>query len=161
MAALPLGLLLDRRFGQLPALTTQCGAADTLLGSLEWHWACMPATCLLMVFAAPACVCLKSMANVWRGSPQFARRTEGLAALCCHFVMLAGMASALLAGPSLAALVGRTWTSGAEIAAMAFGMLFGGAADFLVRTEIRKQLGRTRLGENGGTRFRQASVSRA
>ena len=46
-----LGLLLDRWFGLLPALTARCGGSETLWGTLAWHWACMPATCLMMMFS--------------------------------------------------------------------------------------------------------------
>ena len=54
IAAFPIGLALDRWFGLLPALTARCGGFETFEGSLEWHWACMPATSLMMLFAAPA-----------------------------------------------------------------------------------------------------------
>jgi hypothetical protein len=132
MAALPLGLVLDRSFGFLPALAARCGASDTFWGTLEWHWACMPATCLMMLAAAPAWIGLKVLSRFdgFGGSWQD-RRSDKLAALGCHLAMLAGMACALGAGPSVAALVGGPWTSGAAIAAMALGMAGGMAAALL------------------------------
>ena len=53
MAALPFGLVLDGGFGLLPALSARCGGSGSLMATLEWHWASMPATCLTMLFAAP------------------------------------------------------------------------------------------------------------
>jgi len=47
--------------------------------------------------------------------------------------MLAGMVFALGAGPNLTGLAGAAWTSGAAIAAMAFGMISGLAAASLRR----------------------------
>ena len=129
MAALPLGLILDRRFGLLPALTARCGGAETLLGALAWHWACMPATCLMMLLATPAWIGIEVLARSRRaGSARRDRGTGALAACGCHLAMLLGMASALGAGPELAALAGLPWTSGAAIASMAFGMVCGTGA---------------------------------
>ena len=129
LTALPLGLLLDRRFGLLPALTARCGGSETLWGALAWHWSCMPATCLMMLFAAPAWIGLEALARGGRaGSARRHRGTGALAACGCHLAMLLGMASALGAGPELAALAGLPWTGGAAIAAMAFGMVGGMAA---------------------------------
>jgi hypothetical protein len=129
MAAFPLGLVLDRWFGLLPALTARCGGFETFEGTLEWHWACMPATSLMMLFAAPAWIGLRALTRVGRPVP--ARRdcrTGALAALFCHAAMLVGMACGLGAGPGLAALAGRPWTSGAAIGAMACGMVCAMAA---------------------------------
>jgi hypothetical protein len=123
MAALPLGLVLDRWFGLLPALTARCGAFETLRGTLEWHWAYMPATCLMMLFAAPAWIGLKAMTAGRSRGAGHERRIDALAALGCHFAMLVGMAYGLDAGPALASLARLQWTSGAAIAAMAFGMV--------------------------------------
>jgi hypothetical protein len=129
LAALALGLLLDRRFGLLPALTARCGGPETLWGALAWHWACMPATCLMMLFAAPAWIGLEALAASRRpGSARRDRPTGALAACGCHLAMLLGMASALGAGPKLAALAGLPWTGGAAVAAMAFGMVCGTGA---------------------------------
>ena len=131
-AALPLGLLLDRWFGLLPALTARCGGSETLWGTLVWHRACMPATCLMTMFAAPASIGLKAMTRV--GRPGHARhdcRMDALAALRCHVAMLAAMACCLGAGRDLAAFVGLPWTSGVAIAVMALGMVGGMAAAFL------------------------------
>jgi hypothetical protein len=129
LAALPLGLLLDRRFGLLPALTARCGGPETLWGTLAWHWACMPATCLMMLFAAPAWIGLEALTASRRpGAARCDRPTGALAACGCHLAMLLGMASALGAGPELAALAGLPWTGGAAIAAMAFGMVCGTGA---------------------------------
>jgi hypothetical protein len=129
MAALPLGLVIDRWFGLLPALAARCGGFGSLLGTLEWHWACMPATSLMMLFAAPAWIGLKAFTTVVRsGLARHDCQTKALAALCCHSAMLAGMACGLGAGPGLAALAGRPWTSGAAIGAMACGMVCGMAA---------------------------------
>ncbi len=102
LTALPLGLLLDRRFGLLPALTARCGGAETLLGALRWHWSCMPATCLMMLFAAPAWIGIEALARAGRaGSARRDRGTGALAACGCHLAMLIGMASTLGAGPEL------------------------------------------------------------
>jgi hypothetical protein len=129
IAAFPIGLALDRWFGLLPALTARCGGFETFEGSLEWHWACMPATSLMMLFAAPAWIGLKAFTTVVRsGLARHDCQTKALAALCCHAAMLAGMACGLGAGPGLAALAGRPWTSGAAIGAMACGMVCGMAA---------------------------------
>jgi hypothetical protein len=140
MAALPLGLLLDRRFGLLPALTARCGGSETLWGTLAWHWACMPATCLMMVFAAPAWIGIEALARGGRTGPARSDRpTVALAACACHLAMLLGMAAALGVGPELAALAGLRWTVGAAIAAMAFGMVCGtGAASACGAIKIRQ-----------------------
>jgi hypothetical protein len=125
-AAFPVGLVLDRWFGLLPALAARCGGFETFQGTLEWHWACMPATSLMMLCAAPAWIGLKALTTAGRPDP--ARRdcrTGALAALFCHVVVLAGMACGLGAGPGLAAFAGRPWTSGAAIGAMACGMVCG------------------------------------
>ena len=126
MAALPLGLVIDRWFGLLPALTARCGGFESPLGMLEWHWACMPATSLMMLCAAPAWIGLRALARSRRsGAGRPHRPTGALAACACHLAMLIGIASALCAGPELAALAGLPWTGGAAIAAMAFGMVSG------------------------------------
>jgi len=138
MAAFPLGLVLDRWFGLLPALAARCGEFETFEGTLEWHWACMPATSLMMLCAAPAWIGLKAFTTAGRSGPQrHDRRTGALAALLCHVAMLAGMACGLGAGPGLAALAGRPWTSGAAIGAMACGMVCGMAAASLCETVRR------------------------
>ncbi len=143
MAALPLGLVIDRWFGLLPALTARCGNFESLLGALEWHWACMPATSLMMLSAAPAWISLKVFATAGRSGP--ARRdcrAGALGAIFCHVAMLAGMASGLVAGPGMFALAGRPWTSGAAIGAMACGMVCGMAAASLgeaVRSAARRR----------------------
>jgi hypothetical protein len=135
MAALPLGLVVDRWFGLLPALTARCGNFETILGTLEWHWACMPATSLIMLFAAPAWIGLKSWTMAGRpGRAAHDCRANALASLCCHVSMLTGMAFGLGAGPSLAGLAGLPWTSGAAIGAMASGMVCGMAAASLCGT---------------------------
>jgi hypothetical protein len=129
MAALPLGLVIDRWFGLLPAVTARCGGFVSLLETLEWHWKCMPATSLAMLFAAPAWIGLKIWVTV--GQPARAThdcRTNALAALGCHAAMLSGMSCGLASGPGLAALAGLPWTSGASIGAMASGMVCGMAA---------------------------------
>jgi hypothetical protein len=129
VAALPLGLGLDQWFGHLPALTAYCGESVTLLGMLEWHWACMPLTCLMMLFAAPAWIGLKALARPH--AHQQHRWRNAVAPLACHSAMLIGMAWALGAGPSLAALVAVPWTSGAAMGAMTCGMGGGMAAALL------------------------------
>ena len=129
IAAFPIGLALDCWFGLLPALTARCGGFETVEGTLEWHWACMPATSLMMLFAAPAWIGLKAVTTAGRsGAARHDCQTKALAALCCHVAMLAGMACGLGAGPGLTALAGIPWTSGAAIGAMASGMLCGMAA---------------------------------
>ncbi len=134
-AAFPLGLVLDRWFGLLPALTARCGGFDTFLGTLKWHWACMPATSLMMLCAAPVWIGLKTFMTARRaGAEPHECRTGALAALFCHIAMLAGMACALGLGPSLAALARSPWTSGAAIVAMACGMVCGMAAASLCET---------------------------
>ena len=126
MTALALGLILDRWLGLLPALSARCGGSGTLWGTLAWHWACMPATCLMMMFAAPPSIGLNAMTRVGRpGHAWRDCRTDALAALRCHVAMPAAMACGLGAGPDLAAFVGLPWTSGVAIAAMAFGMVGG------------------------------------
>jgi hypothetical protein len=140
LTALPLGLLLDRRFGLLPALTARCGGTETLPGALAWHWACMPATCLMMLFAAPAWIGLEALARGRR--PGVARRDRGTGAIAAcgsHLAMLLGMASALGAGPELVGAAGLPWTGGAAVAAMAFGMVCGmGAASACGAIKIRQ-----------------------
>ncbi len=132
IAAFPIGLALDRWFGLLPVLTARCGGFETFRGTLEWHWACMPATLFMMLFAPPAWISLKALTAASRpGLALHDRRTGALAALCCHVAMLAGTACGLGAGPGLAALAGRPWTSGAAIGAMACGMICGMAAALL------------------------------
>ena len=129
MAALPMGIAIDQWFGLLPALTARCGGIGSPLETLEWHWTSMPATSLMMLFAAPAWIGLKAFTTTGRsGHPRHDRPTGALAALFCHVSMLIGMALGLGAGPSLAALVGSPWTSGAAIGAMAAGMVCGMAA---------------------------------
>jgi hypothetical protein len=132
MAALPLGLVLDRWFGLLPALTSHCGGSGTLLGTLAWHWACMPATCLMMLFAGPAWIAVEALAPVGRaGAAQRDGRSGAFAAGVCHVAMLAGMAGVQCAGPTILALAGLPWTGGAAIGAMTLGMACGiGAASF-------------------------------
>ncbi len=89
----------------------------------------MPATCLMMMFAAPTSICLRAINKVDRpGHTRHDCRMYALAALRCHLAMLAAMAFGLGAGPDLAALVGLPWTSGIATAAMAFGMVGGTAA---------------------------------
>jgi hypothetical protein len=140
LTALPLGLLLDRRFGLLPALTLRCGGTETLLGALAWHWSCMPATCLMMLFAAPAWIGLEALAASRRpGAARRDRPTGALAACGCHLAMLLGMASALGVGAKLAALAGLPWTGGAAVAAMAFGMVCGTAAASACGASKRRQ----------------------
>lgn len=129
MAALPLGLVLDHWFGLLPALADRCGGSDALLETLQWHWRCMPATCLMMLFAAPAWIGVKIL--VGPGAPRRRRWGDYLAALGCHVAMLAGMICALGVGPPLASLVGSPWTGGAAIGAMTVGMVSGFAAALL------------------------------
>jgi hypothetical protein len=126
VAALPLGLALDQWFGFLPAITAYCAASTTLPGMLELHWTCMPVTCLVMLFAAPAWIGLKVLARP--RAHQQNRWWDAVAPLACHSAMLIGMACALGAGPSLAALVAVPWTSGAAMGAMACGMAGGMAA---------------------------------
>jgi hypothetical protein len=140
LTALPLGLLLDRRFGFLPALTARCGGTETLLGALAWHWTCMPATCLMMLLATPAWIGIEVLARSRRaGSARRDRGTGALAACFCHLAMLVGMASALGAGPELAGAAGLPWTGGAAIAAMAFGMVCGtGAASACGAIKMRQ-----------------------
>jgi hypothetical protein len=95
----------------------------------------------MMLFAAPAWIGLGALARGGRAGP--ARRDRGtgaLAACGCHLAMLLGMASALGAGPELAALAGLPWTGGAAIAAMAFGMVCGmGAASACGAIKIRQR----------------------
>jgi hypothetical protein len=136
-AALPLGLVLDRWFGLLPALSARCGGSRTLWASLEWHWTCVPATCLTMLFGAPAWMGLKAMMTALRPTrSQHNCRNDTFAACACHLAMMAGMAGALGVGPGLAALAGSPWTSGGAIGAMAFGMFGGmGAAGLLARSQ--------------------------
>jgi hypothetical protein len=135
IAAFPIGLALDRWFGLLPALAARCGGFETFQGTLEWHWACMPATSLMMLCAAPAWIGLKTFTTPGRsGLAQHDRPTRTLAALFCHVAMLAGMACGLGCGPGLAALAGIPWTSGAAIGAMACGMICGMAAALLCET---------------------------
>jgi len=90
----------------------------------------MPATCLMMLLAAPAWIGLEALARSRRpGAARRGRPTGAIAACACHLAMLLGMAAALGAGPELAALAGLPWTGGAAIAAMPFGMVCGmGAA---------------------------------
>jgi hypothetical protein len=133
MAALPFGLALDGRLGLLPALNARCGGSGSLMAALEWHWACMPATCLMMLFVAPVWIGLKALARAGQGDARVACGTRPIAAVGCHVAMLAGMVFALGAGPNLAGLAGAAWTSGAAIAAMAFGMISGLAAASLGR----------------------------
>jgi hypothetical protein len=129
IAAFPIGLALDRWLGLLPALAARCGGFETLRGALEWHWACMPATSLMMLFAAPAWIGLKAFPTAVRSGPaRHDCQTKVRGALCCHAAMLAGMACGLGAGPGLAALAGIPWRSGAAIGAMACGMVCGMAA---------------------------------
>lgn len=128
MAALPFGLVLDGGFGLLPALTARCGGPGSLIAALEWHWAFMPATCLMMLFAAPVWIGLKALARAGQCDASVACGTRPIAAVGCHLAMLAGMVLALGAGPNLAGLAGAAWTSGAAIAAMALGMISGLAA---------------------------------
>ncbi len=128
MAALPFGLLLDHRFGLLPALSARCGGSGSLMAALEWHWASMPATCLTMLFAAPVWIGLKALARAGQSDANRTCGTRPIAAFGCHLAMLGGMVFALGAGPNLAGLAGAAWTSGAAIAAMAFGMISGLAA---------------------------------
>jgi hypothetical protein len=136
-AALPLGLVLDRWFGLLPALSARCGGSQTLWASLEWHRACMPATCLAMLFAPPAWIGLKAMMRALSPSvSQHDCRHATFAACGCHLAMMAGMAGVLGIGPSLAALVGLPWTGGVAIGAMALGMVGGmGAAGLVTGTQ--------------------------
>jgi hypothetical protein len=127
IAAFPIGLALDRWFGLLPALAAPCGGFETLQGTLEWHWACMPATSLTMLLAAPGWIGLKALTIADR-SLRHDCRAGPLAALFCHAAMLAGMVFGLAAGPNFAAFAGFPWTSGAAIGAMACGMVCGMAA---------------------------------
>jgi hypothetical protein len=124
IAAFPIGLALDRWFGLLPALAARCGGFETLRATLEWHWACTPATSLMMLLAAPVWIGLKALTPADR-SLRHDYRAGPLAALFCHAAMLAGMVFGLAAGPSLAALAGIPWTTGAAIGAMACGMVCG------------------------------------
>ena len=144
-AALALGLLLDRWFGLLPALTARCGGSETLWGTLAWHWACMPATCLMMMFAAPAAIGCTAMSRVGRpGHAWRDCRADALAALRRHLAMLAAMACGLSVGPDLAAFAGLPWTSGVAIAAMAFAMVGGMAAASFCETLNSGPLRRSR-----------------
>jgi hypothetical protein len=69
VTALALGLVLDGWLGLLPALSARCGGSETRRGRIAWHWACMPATCLMMMFAAPASIGLIAMMRVGRPGP--------------------------------------------------------------------------------------------
>ena len=102
MAALPMGLAIDRWFGLPPALTARCGGFGSLVGTLEWHWTCMPATSLMMLCAAPAWIGLKSWSMAGRpGRAAHDCRTDALSALCSHVSMLIGMAAASAPAPAL------------------------------------------------------------
>ena len=68
MAALPLGLAVDSRFGLRPMLTARCGGFETLRATLEWHWTQMPATCLMMLVAAPVWIGLKAWTTAGRSA---------------------------------------------------------------------------------------------
>lgn len=129
-AAMAIGFLLDRGFGWPPALTAPCGGSQTLWAMIAWHWRCMPATTMLMLFAGPAWLGLDALTTIGRkrGAPRHECGDRPLAALGCHFAMLAGMASALCLEPRTAALFGFSWTSGAAMAAMTCGMIGGLAA---------------------------------
>ena len=133
MAALALGLILDRSFGLLPALSARCGGSGAVWQTLEWHFACMPATFLTMAFAAPVCFGLRALATTGRGRVSRRRLGAGaLAELSRHLAMLAGMACFLVISPSVVALAGAPWTNGVAISAMVFGMAAGVAASWMV-----------------------------
>jgi hypothetical protein len=118
-------------------------SGQTLWASLEWHRTFMPATCLAMLFAAPAWIGLKAMMRALSPSvSQHDCRHATFAARGCHPAMMAGMAGVLGVGPSLAALVGLPWTGGVAIGAMALGMVGGmGAAGLVTRTQSALSLG--------------------
>ncbi len=129
-AAMALGSFLDGRLAAPPALAAACVSSQTLWGVVERHWSCMPAAFLLMLLAGPAWIALNAMATLGRRRGASARdcRESALAALGCHGAMLAGMAGALWLEPRVAALASLSPTSGAAVAAMACGMIWGLAA---------------------------------
>jgi hypothetical protein len=129
-AAMAIGFLIDRGLASPLAPTASCGGSESLGAVIAWHWACMPATFLLMGLAGPAWIGFGALAAIRRKPNASTHECPGrpLAALGCHFAMLAGMACALGLEPRVAALLGFSWTSGAAMAAMACGMVCGLAA---------------------------------